>query len=159
MDFGVDAVRDCAEHVVTPAVDRVIEANTLLSGLGFESAGVAAAHAVGNALTEFEECKPFSHGEKVAFGVATQLCLDEDIDPEERLEVFDFMVDLGLPVTLADLGLGDISTEALKSFAEALCGPDQITHNHVFTVTPFNMYSAIVAADKLGRSCKALAEL
>ena len=43
MDFGVDAVRDSAEQVVTPAVDRVIEANTLLSGLGFESAGVAAA--------------------------------------------------------------------------------------------------------------------
>ncbi len=158
MDFGIDAVRDCAGHVVTPAVDRVIEANTLLSGLGFESAGVATAHAVGNGLTEFEECKPFSHGEKVAFGVATQLCLDEDIDPDERLAVFDFMVDVGLPVTLADLGLGDISEEALRSFAEVLCGPDQITHNHVFTVTPFDMYSAMVAADNLGRSCKALVE-
>lgn len=158
MDYGIDAVRDCAEHVVTPAVDRVIEANTLLSGIGFESAGLAAAHAVGNGLTEFEECKPFSHGEKVAFGVATQLCLDEDIDPDERLSVFDFMVEVGLPVTLEDLGLGDISPEALKGFAETLCGPDQITHNHVFTVTPFAMYSAMVAADKLGRSCKALAE-
>jgi glycerol dehydrogenase len=158
MDFGVDAVRDCAEHVVTPAVDRVIEANTLLSGLGFESAGVASAHAVGNGLTEFEECKLYSHGEKVAFGVATQLCLDGDIDPDERLAVFDFMVDVGLPVTLEDLGLGDISPEALKGFAEALCAPEQITHNHVFTVTPFDMYSALVAADKLGRSRKALAE-
>ena len=158
MDFGVDAVRDCAEHVVTPAVDRVIEANTLLSGLGFESAGVAAAHAVGNGLTEFEECRPYSHGEKVAFGVATQLCLDEDIDPDERLAVFDFMVEVGLPVTLEELGLGNISINALKGFAEDLCGPEQITHNHVFTVTPFDMHSAMVAADKLGRSCKASAE-
>jgi glycerol dehydrogenase len=158
MEFGIDAVRDGTEHVVTPAVERVIEANTLLSGLGFESAGVATAHAVGNGLTEFEECKPFSHGEKVAFGVATQLCLDEDIDPDERLAVFDFMVDVGLPVTLKELGLGDISTDELKSFAEVLCGPDQITHNHVFTVTPFDMYSAMVAADKLGRSCKDLVE-
>jgi glycerol dehydrogenase len=154
MDFGVDAVRDCAEHVVTPAVERVIEANTLLSGLGFESAGVAAAHAVGNGLTEFEECKSYSHGEKVAFGVATQLCLDEDIDPDERLAVFDFMVEVGLPVTLEELGLGGISNDALKSFAETLCGPDQITHNHVFTVTPFDMFSALVAADRLGRSCR-----
>jgi glycerol dehydrogenase len=158
MDYGVDAVRDCAEHVVTPAVDRVIEANTLLSGLGFESAGVAVAHAVGNGLTEFEECRPFSHGEKVAFGVATQLCLDEDIDPDERLAVFDFMVEVGLPVTLEELGLGNIADDTLRSFAETLCGPEQITHNHVFTVTPFDMYSAMVAADKLGRSCKALIE-
>ncbi len=158
MDFGIDAVRDCAEHVVTPALERVIEANTLLSGLGFESAGVASAHAIGNGLTEFEACKPFSHGEKVAFGVATQLCLDEDIDPDERLAVFDFMVDVGLPVTLEELGLGDISPAALKDFAAALCGPDQITHNHVFTVSPFDMYSAMVAADKLGRSCRAMAE-
>ena len=156
LDFGLDAVRDCAEHVVTPAVDRVIEANTLLSGLGFESAGVASAHAVGNGLTEFEECKSYSHGEKVAFGVATQLCLDEDIDPDERLAVFDFMVDVGLPVSLEDLGLGDISTQTLRDFAETLCAPEQITHNHVFTVTPFDMYSALVAADKLGRSRKAL---
>jgi glycerol dehydrogenase len=158
MDYGIDAVRDCAEHVVTPAVDRVIEANTLLSGIGFESAGLAAAHAVGNGLTGFEECKPYSHGEKVAFGVATQLCLDEDIEPDERLAVFDFMVEVGLPVTLEELGLGDISPEALKSFAETLCEPEQITHNHVFTVTPLDMYGAMVAADKLGHSCKALAE-
>jgi len=124
--------------------------------LGFESAGVASAHAVGNGLTEFEECRPYSHGEKVAFGLATQLCLDGDIDPDERLAVFDFMVKVGLPVTLADLGLGNITPEALKRFAESLCAPEQITHNHVFTVTPFDMYSALVAADKLGRSRKAL---
>jgi len=96
--------------------------------------------------------------EEVAFGVATQLCLDEDIDPDERLAVFDFMVDVGLPVTLKELGLGDISAEALKTFAEDLCGPEQITHNHVFTVTPFDMYSAMVAADRLGRSCRVLVE-
>jgi glycerol dehydrogenase len=47
---GVDAKRDCERHVVTPAVEKVVEANTLLSGLGFESAGVASAHAIGNGV-------------------------------------------------------------------------------------------------------------
>ncbi|MBW2429758.1 MAG: glycerol dehydrogenase, partial [Deltaproteobacteria bacterium] len=56
-----------------------------------------------------------------------------------------------------DLGLGGISPETLQGFAEALCAPEQITHNHVFTVTPYDMYSALVAADKLGRSRKNLA--
>ena len=115
---------------------------------------------IGDGLATWFEAEAAYKGRRVALagGVATQLCLDGDIDPDERLAVFDFMVEVGLPVTLEDLGLGGISSDALKSLAEALCGPDQITHNHVFTVTPFDMYSAIVAADKLGRSCKALAE-
>ncbi len=157
MEFSLDAKRDCEKHVVTPAVEKVVEANTLLSGLGFESGGVASAHAVANGLTALEATRPYSHGEKVAFGIVTQLCLDEDIRAEERLKVVDFMVALGLPVTLAELGAGDVSSEELKSLAESFCSPGQITHNHVFTVTPFDMYSALVAADTLGHSRRALA--
>ena len=37
-------------HAVTPALEAVVEANTLLSGLGFESGGLAAAHAVSGLL-------------------------------------------------------------------------------------------------------------
>jgi glycerol dehydrogenase-like iron-containing ADH family enzyme len=99
---------------------------------------------------------PYSHGEKVAFGVGTELCLDEDIDPGERLAVFDFMVAVGLPVTLEEPGLGGISAAELE-FAEAMCGPGQITHNHVQAVEPFGLYSAMVAADKRGLERRALA--
>lgn len=155
LEYSVDAKRDVENHVVTPAVERVVEANTLLSGLGFESAGVAAAHAVGNGLTILERTRQYSHGERVAFGIVTQLCLDEDIDVEERLDVVDFLIEMGLPVTFAEVGLGDVTTEELLKLAEAFVGPGQITHNHVFTVTAFDMYSALVAADALGRSRKA----
>ena len=55
------------------------------------------------------------------------------------------------------LGLGDLRSEALMEFAEAMCGPGQITHNHVQTVEPFDLYSAIVSADKLGHERRALA--
>jgi glycerol dehydrogenase len=158
LEFGLTAKMDCEQHVVTPAVEKVVEANTLHSGLGFESGGVASAHAVANGLTMLEATKPYSHGEKVAFGLTTQLCLDEDIDDEERLEVVDFMVALGLPVTLEELGIGDISPEQLMELAEAFCGPEQITHNHVFAVTAFDMYSALVAADTLGHNRRALAD-
>jgi len=41
MEHGLEAMRAVEKHVVTPAVEKVIEANTLLSGLGFESCGVA----------------------------------------------------------------------------------------------------------------------
>jgi hypothetical protein len=32
-----------------------------------------------------------------------------------------------------------------------------ITHNHVFTVTPYDMYSALIAADALGHERRELA--
>jgi glycerol dehydrogenase len=48
---GADALRAVRMQVVTPALERLVEANTLLSGLGFESSGLAAAHAIHNGLT------------------------------------------------------------------------------------------------------------
>jgi len=157
LEFGLTAKMDCEKNVVTPAVEKVIEANTLHSGLGFESGGVASAHAVANGLTMLEATKPYSHGEKVAFGIVTQLCLDEDIGDLERLDVVDYMVALGLPVTFEELGIGDISDKQVMELAEAFAGEGSITHNHVFTVTPFDMYSALIAADTLGHSRRALA--
>lgn len=37
-----------ANVVVTPALETVMDANTLLSGIGFESSGLAAVHAIYN---------------------------------------------------------------------------------------------------------------
>ncbi len=156
MTFGVDARRDAEHKVVTPAVDRVIEANTLLSGLGFESSGVCTAHAIGNGLTAVPQCHAFTHGEKVAFGTVTQLCLDEDKDPAERNRVVDWMIDVGLPVTFADLNMSDVTEAELLNYAAGFVGPGSIAHNHVFPVTPFSLFSAMVAADALGRERKAL---
>ena len=48
---GADALRSVQAQVVTPALERLVEANTLLSGIGFESSGLAAAHAIHNGLT------------------------------------------------------------------------------------------------------------
>ena len=156
MTYGLDAKRDCELHAVTPAVEKVIEANTLLSGLGFESGGVCTAHAVGNGLTAYPECHSFTHGEKVAFGLAAQLCMDEDITVDERNNVFDFMIAVGLPVTFADLNMPNVTPEKVFEMAEAFVGPGSIAHNHVFPVTPYDMGCAMLAADALGKERKAL---
>jgi glycerol dehydrogenase len=47
LQYGPLALQACRQQVVTPALEHVIEANTLLSGLGFESGGLAAAAAAG----------------------------------------------------------------------------------------------------------------
>lgn len=61
---------------VTPALERLVEANTLLSGIGFESCGIAAAHAIHNGLTAIPETHNYFHGEKVSFGVCAMLVLE-----------------------------------------------------------------------------------
>lgn len=155
MEYGLEAKQDAENKVVTPALEKVIEANTLLSGLGWESGGLATAHTLGNGLTILECTHPYSHGEKVSFGLATQLCLDEDITPEERQEVIDFMITIGLPVTFAEIGMGELTQEELMDAAEKLSGPGQLLHNHVFPITAFDLYSAMVKADALGKARKA----
>lgn len=90
--------------VVTEALERIIEANTYLSGIGFESSGLAAAHAIHNGFTILEECHHLYHGEKVAFGTLAQLVLQNS--PMDEIEtVLGFCQRVGLPVTLAQMGV------------------------------------------------------
>ena len=45
---GLKARLAVANRIVSPALENVVEANTFLSGVGFESGGLAAAHAIHN---------------------------------------------------------------------------------------------------------------
>ncbi len=73
LEEGEKAMIAAEQHVVTPALERVIEANTYLSGVGFVSGGMAAAVAVHNGLTAFPDANHYFHGVKVAFGTLSQL--------------------------------------------------------------------------------------
>jgi hypothetical protein len=42
-EFGVEALESVRHSRVTEALEKVVEANTLLSGLGYESGGLAVA--------------------------------------------------------------------------------------------------------------------
>ncbi len=76
LEEGEKAMLAAEQHVVTPALERVVEANTYLSGVGFESGGLAAAHAIHNGMTAIPDAHHYYHGEKVAFGTLTQLVLE-----------------------------------------------------------------------------------
>src|SRR5437764_4047407 len=100
LNDGAAALRAVQTRVVTPALERLVEANTLLLGLGFESSGLAAAHAIHNGLTTAAPTHSYLHGEKVAFGVIVQLMLEEQ--PAWIVqEVLEFSTSVGLPVTFA----------------------------------------------------------
>jgi len=131
------------------AVENIIEANTYLSGIGFESSGLAAAHAIHNGLTKLSECHHLYHGEKVAFGTLTQLAL-ENAPMEEINEVLTFCKSVGLPTNLHDMGVKELNIDALREVAEASCAEGETIHNMPFEVTPELVLSALLTAHKLG---------
>ena len=150
IEDGPAAMRSVSNKVVTPALERIVEANTLLSGLGFESSGLAAAHAIHNGLTAAPPTHGFFHGEKVAFGVIVQLVL-EGASRAQFDEVFRFSTSVGLPITLAGIGCADLPRELLKQVAARSTAPGETIHNEPFEVTPAMVEDAILAADAAGR--------
>lgn len=153
LDYGLLAKQSCEAGVTSPALEKVIEANTLLSGLGFESAGLAAAHAIHNGLTVLEETHAYWHGEKVAFGTLVSLILT-DKSPELIDMVFEFCESVGLPTTLADIGLASATDEDLMKVAMCATAEGETIHNEAGTITPEAVFLAIRATDSIGKSHK-----
>lgn len=119
--YGKAAKEASERHEVTEELETIVETNILLSGLGFESAGLAAAHAIHDSLTVLEETHQYTHGEKVSFGTVCQLALEEEngtTTDDEINEVLEFCMSLGLPVCLEDIGVQSISEDKLREVAE-----------------------------------------
>lgn len=151
MEYGLNAAIAADEKVCTKAVEAVIEANTYLSGIGFESGGLAGAHAIHNGLTAIEATHKMYHGEKVAFGTLVQLVL-ENADTEEIEEVVEFCQAVGLPTTLEELGIKEVKPEEIMEVAKLAAAEGDTLSNMPFEVTPEDAYAAILAADAIGRS-------
>jgi glycerol dehydrogenase len=122
--------------------------------MGFESGGLATAHMIANCLPAFAECKKFMHGEKVGFGVISQLCLDDEMAVDEMHAIVDFEIAVGLPVTLADLDLAAADRQQLMTIGEACAAKGSLCESHPFEVTADSIVDAMIAADALGRSRK-----
>ena len=151
LEDGAAALRAVETKVVTPALERLVEANTLLSGLGFESSGLAAAHAVHNGLTMAPGTHHYLHGEKVAFGLLVQLVLEGSSRTTVE-QVLGFSTEVGLPITLAEIGLSNLPQDTLAQIAARAAAPGETIHNEPFEVTPDMVADAILAADALGRA-------
>ncbi len=149
MEESIKAKIACDNHVVTPALENIVEANILLSGLGFESSGLAACHSIHDGLTVLHETHRFYHGEKVAFGVIVHLVL-ENAPMQEIEDTIAYLKAVGLPTCLKDLGVEDASEEKMMAVAKAACAPGETIHNMPFPVTPGDVYAAIRVADDLG---------
>lgn len=150
---GLKAKLAVENKVSTKAVENIIEANTFLSGIGFESCGLAAAHAIHNGFTVLEECHHLYHGEKVAFGTLVQLVLENS--PLEEIEkVIGFCLDVNLPITLEDMGIKEIKKEDIMKVAKATCAEGETIFNMPFEVTYEDIYAAILTTNNLANLYK-----
>lgn len=154
-----DIIREHAEQAVTAvkrktvneALEHIVEANILLSGLGFESGGLAAAHGIHNGLTLIEDMNGSLHGEKVAFAVLAQMIMEKRDHPE-IFDIIAFYRRIGLPASLPELGLKTLDREKLGPAIRKICEPGSYIHNMPFKVDEEMVLDAIIQADNFGRS-------
>lgn len=139
---------------------EVIDATVLLAGviggLGGANCRTVAAHAVHNGLTHIIKAHDALHGEKVAYGILVQLRLEELIQGNQlavtsRQQLLKFYDEIGLPKTLEDLGLKDVTLSELRHAAEITCLPNSDIHRLPFTVTPEQLLAAMVSTTVSGR--------
>ncbi|NLT25665.1 MAG: iron-containing alcohol dehydrogenase [Microbacteriaceae bacterium] len=149
-----DAVDAVSRGAVTPSVEAVVEANTLLSGLGFESGDLAAAHAIHNGLTAAPSTHGLTQGEKVNIGSTAQLVLEGA--PTAELEDFiEFTTRVGLPNSLTEIGLSADDRDALRAVAEAATAEGETIHSMPFPVTADMVVDALIAVEGVSRRVRA----
>ncbi len=71
--------------------------------------------------------------------------------PKEELdEIYSFCVSVGLPITLDQIMLGDLTDEEFDIVAKGVLKHDT-THYHPFEVTQTDVLGAIKTADAIGK--------
>jgi glycerol dehydrogenase len=93
----------------------------------------------------------YYHGEKVAFGLITQLILEGQ--PQSEIDmIIEFQRTVGLPITLAEVGIDFADDDALDLIAETTVAPGETCHHEPFEVRADAIKAAMLAADALGRA-------
>ncbi|MDN6549899.1 MAG: glycerol dehydrogenase, partial [Enterobacterales bacterium] len=150
VDAAIDSVKN---KFSTPALEQTIEATIYLSGVGAEAGGLAAAHAVNNGMSAVPDLHRAQHGEKVVFGLLTQLVL-ENAPRAEIDEVVRIIKVAGLPLTLQDMGLKTFVEAEWRKVAEIACADGDTMGNMPMELTVDDVYEAMVAANALAERYK-----
>lgn len=133
---------------------QVVDATVMLAGaiggLGGAQCRTVAAHAVHNGLTHIPASHDSLHGEKVAYGILVQLRLEEMIQGNQlattaRQQLLKFYAEIGLPQSLEQLGLGNITLAELRQAAEISCAANSDIHRLPFKVAPEQLMAAMVS--------------
>lgn len=147
---GLKAIEAVQKDICTEELETIVEVNTYLSSVGFESGGLAAAHALQKGFTFIPELHALYHGNKVAFCTLVQLVMEQS-SQEEIDAVMGFCCAVGLPICFADMGYEEIDHELLRLAADKACVSTSTIHHMPFNVTPDLVYDAMIEADRQGK--------
>lgn len=145
---GKEAYEAVKNKTLTEAVEDIIEANILLSGLGFMNAGCAAAHGVHNGISEIEAGKQYLHGEKVAFGLICELIL-ENAAEDLIFDTVAYLDALNLPVTMEQFDI-ECNDENLNIIVDHTVYKNALVHREPTVITESVVRNAIIAANNYG---------
>ncbi|WP_242016566.1 iron-containing alcohol dehydrogenase family protein [Pseudanabaena cinerea] len=130
-------------------VDATVCLAGAIGGIGGANCRTVAAHAVHNALTHLPQTHHTLHGEKVAYGILVQLRLEEfqgnQLAASSRHQLLKFYQEIGLPTSLTDLGLSQITIAELEQIAAIACQPNSDIHRLPFSVSPSQVLAAMVS--------------
>lgn len=150
LNEGYKAILSIEEGVYTKSVEKIIEANIYFSGIGFENGGLSVAHSIHNGLTILKDSYKSLHGEKIAFSTIVQLVL-ENRDLEEIKNIILFCKKVGLPTSLEELGITNISNEDILQVAKLSCDLKYNVKNHFLDINENDIYSAIILTNTISK--------
>jgi len=144
------ALKEPGSETWQEVTDAVVLLAGVIGGIGGAQCRTVAAHAVHNGLTHILASHGTLHGEKVAYGILVQLRLEEMLPNNQlaataRQQLLKFYGEIGLPQTLDNLGLGDITLTELQRAAEIACNPNSDIHRLPFKVVPEQLMAAMVS--------------
>lgn len=151
---SAEALQEPGSEAWREVVDATVLLAGVIGGLGGAQCRTVAAHAVHNGLTHLPAAHDALHGEKVAYGILVQLRLEEMLQGNQlaasaRQQLLKFYEEIGLPKSLDDLNLGNITIRDLRQAAEIACSPNSDIHRLPFKVVPEQLMAAMVSTTTL----------
>jgi len=147
---GCEAKRDVGEGRNSAAVEKILEANILItgiiSGLGGFKLRVALAHAFLFGMTVLPQMHRNLHGETVSYGILVQLCMERN--EKELAILLPFFGSIGLPLTAKELGMDNAEDPLFWEGLRRTCAPGSPVHLLPFPVDEQKIYRAMLEADE-----------
>lgn len=152
LQHGKQAKLAVERKAVTPAVEIIIEAITLLGGITFETCSMSVAHSIYHGYRGAMP-PPFLDrhltGTIAAFGAIVHQVIENYPLPEIH-RLIEFNRSIGLPTCLADLELAATDTETITRISKIACTTGT-ARNIWFPIEPKMIFDAMVAADAISR--------
>lgn len=148
LQLGEEAVQANRQQQVTPALEKVIEANIVLAGLSNSIRGSlptpGVAHVIHDTLTHQPELHHWLHGEKVGFSLLIQSLLSNGNQAPDA-DLLTVLQRFGSPLRLPELQ-GDRS-ERLRRISHDIRFPAASLSHLPFEITADRLYQALLRTE------------